>query len=148
MGDVLKPMQALIKRLLGIEKNSFIEIWIDRAITFFFVMIAWIIFRADTFEIGVRMIISIFTVRNYWIVWDNSLLSLGLDWKEWVILISSILFLFKIERTQDRIVIRDKILQQPLFARWGLYLLGIAIVIVFGTYGFGFNAADFIYRGF
>ena len=148
MGDVLKPMQALIKRLLGIEKNSFIEIWIDRAITFFFVMIAWVIFRADTFEIGVRMIISIFTVRNYWIVWDNSLLSLGLDWKEWVILISSILFLFKIERTQDRIVIRDKILQQPLFARWGLYLLGIAIVIVFGTYGFGFNAADFIYRGF
>ena len=147
-GDLLKPAQMKAKAFLGIKKDSLIEIWLDRIITFLLVMIAWIIFRADSFETGIRLITSIFTVHNYWIFWDNSLLSLGLDWKEWVVLATSVMILFKIERLQKNVIIRDWILEQPLFFRWGLYLLGIAIVITFGTYGFGFNAADFIYRGF
>lgn len=148
MGAVLVPFKMRIKALMGIRKNSSLEIYIDRGITFFMVMIAWIIFRADSLYVGLKMIVSMFTVKNLWIFWDDSLLSLGLDWKEWGVLTAAILLLLKVEKMQEYFVIRDKILEQPLFARWILYLLGVAIVIIFGTYGFGFNSADFIYRGF
>lgn len=32
--------------------------------------------------------------------------------------------------------------------RYAIYLCSILIVTIYGTYGFGFNVSDFIYRGF
>ena len=36
----------------------------------------------------------------------------------------------------------------PLPVRWAIYLAGFAVVLVFGVYGPGFDAASFIYRAF
>ena len=117
-------------------------------ITFVLVMLAWIIFRAESLTAGVKMVSSIFLVHNEWILFDDSLLTLGLDWKEFVLLLVSVYFLFRIESLQEKMVIRDKIMEQPLFVRWLIYLAAAAVIMIFGTYGFGFQASDFIYRGF
>jgi hypothetical protein len=60
----------------------------------------------------------------------------------------SIHLLFAVEAKQEKMVIRDRIMKEPLLGRWILYLFAIAVIIIFGTYGFGFNSSDFIYRGF
>ena len=148
LGDLLKPVNRGIKRLLGIGKDTTLDIWIDRVVTFTLVMLAWIIFRADTFTGGIAMIKSIFTVRNTWVLFDDSLLTLGLDWKEIILLIASIQILFMAEARQEKMMIRDRIRKEPLLGRWILYLAAIAVIIIFGTYGFGFDSSDFIYRGF
>lgn len=148
LGDLLKPVNRGIKRLLGIGKDTTLDIWIDRVVTFTLVMLAWIIFRADTFTGGIAMIKSIFTVRNTWVLFDDSLLTLGLDWKEIMLMIISIQILFIAEARQEKMVIRDRIRKEPLLGRWILYLAAIAVIIIFGTYGFGFDSSDFIYRGF
>ncbi|MCI9020105.1 MAG: hypothetical protein HFH32_05010 [Eubacterium sp.] len=44
--------------------------------------------------------------------------------------------------------IREAVLARPLYIRWALYILAAVCTMVFGTYGFGFDAQDFIYRGF
>lgn len=148
MGDLLKPLNNRIKKALRIGKDTTLDIWIDRAVTFTLVMLAWIIFRANTLAGGIEMIKSIFTVRNTWVLFDDSLLTLGLDWKELMLLLMSIHLLFAVEAKQEKMVIRDRIMKEPLLGRWILYLFAIAVIIIFGTYGFGFNSSDFIYRGF
>ena len=148
MGDLLKPFNTKVKQWSGIQKDSIAETVTGRIITFILVMLAWIVFRAESLTAGVKMVSSIFLVHNEWILFDDSLLTLGLDWKEFVLLLVSIYFLFRIESLQEKMVIRDKIMEQPLFVRWLIYLTAAAVIIVFGTYGFGFQASDFIYRGF
>ena len=148
LGDVLRPVNKRIKRLIGIRPDSVLEIYIDRGVTFFLVMLGWIVFRAHSIKASLIMIRSIFTVHNWWVLFDDSLLSLGLDWRNFVILLLSIHIMFKAEATQQRTVIRDRIMRQPLIFRWILYLAAIAVIIIFGTYGFGYNASDFIYKGF
>ena len=148
LGDVLRPVNKRIKRLIGIRPDSVLEIYIDRGVTFFLVMLGWIVFRANSIKASLIMIRSIFTVHNWWVLFDDSLLSLGLDWRNFVILLLSIHIMFKAEATQQRTVIRDRIMRQPLIFRWILYLAAIAVIIIFGTYGFGYNASDFIYKGF
>jgi hypothetical protein len=147
-GEILTPFKEKADVLLGLVKGTAAEIWCKRVISFFFVMIAWIMFRADSALTGLKMITSIFTVHNFWILADESILKLGLSWKEWCLLLVSIYVLFRMELLQQSCCIRDKIAEQPLFLRWGIYIFSIVFIILFGTYGFGFSAADFIYRGF
>ncbi len=97
---------------------------------------------------GLSMLYGMFTVWNPWIFFDDSLLRLGLSWKEWGILLLSIYVLWQADIHQEKLCIRDKILEQPLVIRWGIYLGAIAVIWVFGTYGFGFDAKAFIYGGF
>lgn len=148
-GGIAGGLIGDIKKSIGIKTGSTLERCVDRLVTFLLVMIAWIIFRADKLRVGLSMVGSIFTVYNPWILFDDSLLRLGLDWKDWIVLIASILLLFKVEELQERgQVIRDRILDQPIWFRWGTYLACIGVVIVFGIYGFGFDAKAFIYGSF
>ena len=134
---------------MGLKQGSWLETKVYRFVTFFLVMCAFIIFRAEKLSDGVRMIQSIFTVHNPWVLFDDSLLMLGLDWKEWVLLVGSILFMIKVEHMQEAgKSIRDRILAQPFWFRWMIYMAGVGIVVVFGRYGFGFDAKAFVYGGF
>lgn len=95
------------------------------------------------------MIVGIFTVYNPWVLFDDSLLSLGLSWKEWGVLLASVLCLIKISALQEAgVSSREKVMRQPIIVRWSIYLVAVVVIMIFGTYGFGFNAQDFIYGGF
>lgn len=121
---------------------------IETVFTFFFIMIAWIIFRAESLKTGIKMIISMFSY-NPWIFFDNSLFRLGLSQKEWKVLFVAIIVLFTVSFLQEKgIKIREWFANQNLLARWAIYLCAIWSIWIFGTYGFGFNAQDFIYGGF
>ena len=49
---------------------------------------------------------------------------------------------------QENFSIRDRVLAWPLPVQWILYLGVIIVIMVFGTYGWGYDANDFIYGGF
>ena len=122
---------------------------IETVFTFFFVMTAWIIFRAESLKTGIKMIINMFNTFNPWIFFDNSLFRLGLGQKEWEVLFMSIVVLFTVSFIQEKgIKIREWFAGQHLVVRWVIYLCAIWSIWIFGTYGFGFNAQDFIYGGF
>lgn len=147
-GDVTKKYKDRIYTLLGMPEGCAARRWIQRIGTFFWVMLAWIIFRARSLKEGIVIIDCMFRTYNPWIFFDDSLFKLGLEWKECFVLAASILLLMKVSMMQEKMCIRDKILQQPLLIRWILYIATIIVIYVFGTYGFGFNAQDFIYGGF
>ncbi len=121
---------------------------VQQLAVFFLVMSAWVIFRADGLRTGLSMLKSMFTVHNFWIFFNDSLFTLGLNWKEWLVLILSILLLAAVSRKQENgISIRKSVLEKPVYIRWSVYILSVLGIMVLGTYGFGFNAQDFIYGG-
>lgn len=134
--------------LVHMEKESRIKRIVKQTGTFMWVTIAWIIFRADTLKQALKMLYSSVSSFNPQILWNGSILELGLDWQEMLILIGSILILIKCNMMQEKYCIRDKIIKQLFVVRLAIYIAVISVIWVFGTYGYEFEAADFIYGGF
>lgn len=150
VGEITAKGRKQLYRLARIDERELLGKIIKKGTTFFLVMLAWILFRAESLKAGVRMLISLFTVRNPWIFFDDSLFSLGLDMKEVMLLFLSILLLFAVSCGQYRRKTEpgEWLLRQHIILRWGVYLIGIVCIVVFGMYGYGFDAKDFIYGGF
>lgn len=148
-GDLTKGIQKKLFFFFHMPWESKLCIAIRRFATFGSVMLAWIIFRADSLKIGLSMIFSMFTLHNAWIFFDDSLFRLGLNQKECEVLCMSLLILLIVSVLQEKgIMIRDWFNRQCLVVRWGIYLCAICSIWVLGTYGYGFDANDFIYGGF
>lgn len=148
LGELTVNLRNEICEKISIPVNSRKRTWLKCFVTFLLVMAAWVVFRANTLKDGLFMLRSLFTVYNPWIFFNDALLTLGLEWKEWNVFLISVMVLWKVSRIQEQIQIRNCILAQPFYLRLGLYATAIAVIIVLGTYGFGYNAADFIYGGF
>ena len=115
--------------------------------TLFLVMTGWIIFRASSLRAALRMILNLFVV-NPWTLTDGTLLRCGLDTADWTVLLLSAAVLFMAEHIQKKIVIRDWFQKQNTAVRWTVYFLAIWCIWLLGSYGYGFDASDFIYGGF
>ena len=149
MGELLKPLKKYIDDKAKFNAHPIFMTICKTVPTFFMVMFAWIIFRADHLRTGLSMIKSIFTVYNPWILTDDSLYGLGLDWKEMSVLIICLIILWAVSGIQERgVVIREKILECNLPTRWAIYIGAVLFVMIFGTYGYGFDPQAFIYGGF
>ncbi len=132
----------------GMGADSWIKKGIKTVSTFLLITLSLIIFRAESLKAGIRMIWFMFRKFNPWIFFNDALFKLGLDWKEWAVLLASVMVLAAVSFLQCRFELREKILEQNIVVRWTIYLLAVWIIWIFGTYGYGFDARDFIYGGF
>lgn len=149
VGRLTQNIQRKAAKLLGLEEAAGVKLWIRRIWTFLCVMTAWIIFRAENLTTGIQMIGSMLRIRNLWIFTNDALLSLGLDWKEWVVLAVSVLILFVVSIKQERgVSFSNMIFRQPVYVRWALYLIAIFGIMTYGVYGMGYDSQAFIYGGF
>lgn len=143
-----EPVRAKCYQIAGIRENSGPWFFLKRLGCFFWVMFAWIVFRAERLSVAVQMIKSLFLVYNPWIIADGSLLKLGLSGIEWAVLLFSVYVLYRVSTLQEKESVGDIILKQPFIVRWSIYIGAILLIYVFGTYGYGFDAKAFIYGGF
>lgn len=148
-GQMTHGIREKAVKLLGLRNAPELCIWIQRICTFFFVMVAWIIFRARNLTTGLQMIGSMFRVHNMWIFTNDALLMLGLDWKEWIVLLISIVILLAVSLKQEKgFAFSEAIYRQPIVVRWVLYLVVIFVIMTYGVYGVGYDSQAFIYGGF
>ncbi|SFT33101.1 D-alanyl-lipoteichoic acid acyltransferase DltB, MBOAT superfamily [Lachnospiraceae bacterium XBD2001] len=148
-GDLLQPIRSKVRLFLHIDEKRMYYRVLSQIITFVLVMFAWIIFRANGFREAIYMIRSVFTVYNPWVLTNGTLFNLGLDVREWHVLLFSIVVLFGIGTLKEKgISISRKICSWALPIRWLSYLAIIVFVMLYGTYGFGYDAQAFIYGGF
>ena len=147
-GEITYPARKIVFNRLKMPEKCLFRKIIQTACTLFWVMLAWIIFRADSLSIGIAMIKSMFQVYNPWVVFNGALLQTGVDLQEWAVLLLSVLLLVKVSICQQKMCIRDWILEQDLLFRWLIYIGAVITIFIFGTYGYGFYAQDFIYGGF
>ena len=149
IGEFTKPFRKKIDYKLHLGEKSRILRVFDTLFTFMLVMLAWIIFRADHLKSGLKMIKTIVTVHNYWIFTNDSLYGLGLSWKEFHMLVFCLIALLLVSYKQEKgLNVAERILKCNIFVRWGIYIGMIIFVLIFGTYGYGFDPQAFIYGGF
>ena len=147
-GSLTRGVRDKIYDRLGMKQGSFWRRTLRSLGVFFWVTLSWVLFRADGLANGLRILRSMFTVWNPYVLFDDSLFTLGLCWKEFAVLLLSIALMVWVSREQQRRGISDWILAQPAVVRYVLYYVLILVLWIFGTYGFGFDAKDFIYGGF
>lgn len=148
--ELAAPWIERICCLIRLPKENLLRRYVGRVTTFLLVMPGWIIFRADGLRNGLSMIKSMFQVWNPWIFFNDSLFGLGLGWKEWMVLGISVMILVKVSLWQEykHVCVREWLAGQHILLRWPVYIGAVVVILVYGTYGFGFNAQDFIYGGF
>lgn len=136
-----------LKSLVGIKQNRFTDKLIQASITFILVCFAWIFFRAKNISDAQYIITHLFqgiTDNLNLYTFKQNISNLGLNKKEFIIAIVSIVFMEFIHLKQRSLRLRQKIAEQPTWIRWSIYYAGIFAIIVFGV----FNKSQFIYFQF
>lgn len=144
---VTQKYRNLFKRTLGIKEKTFFDKIIRTGITFILVSFAWIFFRAENVSDACYIITHLFQGVS-----DNldinsfrqNIFNLGLNRKEFIIAVVSILFMEFIHFKQRNLKLRQKITELPTWIRWSIYYTVIFVIIIFGI----FNKSQFIYFQF
>ena len=117
--------------------------------TFFLVSLGRFFSGAVSLESALTMMKSAFTVWNPEIFTDGTLLSFGLGRKDYLFVFILTLFIFAVGIYQERGGrVRETMSKQKLPLRWAFYLGAILILVLFGHYGPGYSAAEFVYQQF
>lgn len=99
---------------------------------------------SDTF----RMLASMFTARNWQILWDGSLLSLGLSALDYGILALGTALMLLVSLSQRGGSVRDKLARRAYPVRLAVWYGLFLAVLLMGAYGIGYDASQFIYNQF
>ena len=92
---------------------------------------------------------AILTNFSPWKLVDGSLLDLGLSSSRFLVLAIALFLVWLVGIQHEKgIQIREWIAAKPLPIRWLIYYGVIFAVLVFGAYGLGYNASDFVYMQF
>ena len=95
-----------------------------------------------------KMVGTMFTDPQFGRLFEGSLLGLGLSVSDYFVLLIGLLILVSVSLIQRRESVREQIARLsywPKFCIWyGLFL----IVLIFGAYGVGYDASQFIYNQF
>ncbi len=160
LGLLLEPQLKKMVQLLHINVKS--SAWKVFCIvrTFFLIVVGRMFPKAESFSAAMSMYASIIGIGAGADAAANAagsgdagflttLLSLGLDWGDFVILLLGCIVWFRISWLQEKgTKIRESMGEMTLAKRWAILLLGFAAVLVLGVYGPGYDASAFIYRGF
>ena len=96
-----------------------------------------------------KMFGTMFTTWNWKAVGNGTLLQLGIGRADYVILILGTILLFAVSMAGRSGSVRDKLEKKlPMPARWGLFTVLLLVIVVFGAYGLGYDASQFIYNQF
>ena len=106
------------------------------------------LFRAETVGIWLGMIKRAFTGFGGGTFLNDALLC-GMDKQDFLIVILGAAVMLVISILQEKgINVRDTLAKQVLPVRWTVYICLVLSVIIFGAYGIGYDAVDFIYGQF
>ena len=106
-------------------------------------------FRANGLRAGIHMFLSIFRDFSLEKLWDGTLLNLGMDAGDFMIVIAGCCVTGIIGILKEKNVVSGvRIRQMKMPARWGIYYALILAVVIFGAYGAGYQQVDLIYAKF
>lgn len=149
-GQMFEPLSKKLIKVLKIRTECFSWHLFQMARTFLVLVFANSLFRAASLKSGFQMWKMAFSLWNPWIFFDQSLYGLGLNQTEWEILMFGMLVLIVcgLLRYFLKISVRQWLLQQNMLFQWGVMILLVVWVFVYGYYGPGYDAGAFIYFQF
>lgn len=98
--------------------------------------------------VTVKMFFSMFTTWNISALWDGSMLELGLNGTDYLIILFGVVLIFTVSMLQRRKQVRERILALPYPVRATIWLALFVVVLLAGAYGQGYDESSFIYNQF
>ncbi len=96
-----------------------------------------------------KMFGTMFTTWNWNQFFGEALLQLGISRADYVILALGTVLMFTVSMIARSGSVRDKLRKKlPMPARWVLFTVLLLVIVVFGAYGLGYDASQFIYNQF
>lgn len=150
IGDVLKPYREKLLKNMNVRTESYSHKLLQCLMTFFWVDLAWIFFRANSFTEALAYIGRIATNMDPWALFNGTIFKLGLSTVEFWVAIVSLLILFLVDRIRytKQMQLHQYLDTQSLWFRWTIYIFLFCSILIFGIYGPSYDAAQFYYFQF
>ena len=148
MEELLAPPCARFMEKFHIDPKGRVVGIVRIVRTFFLVCIGDLFFRAASVEDAFAMLRKAVSVWNPSVLLNGSLLELGPERIEAVIAAAAFLLLYLVSLMQQKGSVRERVARMPLPVRWMIWYALLFGVILFGCYGPGYSASEFIYQGF
>ena len=146
MGNIFEPLIIKICSKLHINKKNMLYRIFQSVKMTILVFIGELFFRAPTMKVAFEMLKRMF---KFVPIKTGEIISLGLDTKDYIVLIISIVFIFIIGLLKEKgHNIREEVSNKNIIVRWLIYYAFILIIIIFGAYGIGYIPVDPIYADF
>lgn len=144
--ESLEPLYERFHRRFGASGRGYQAFAVLRTFLLVSVLRTFDCYRSVPVTLG--MLGSLVTARNWSILWDGSLLGLGLDMTDFWILLAGTALLLTVSLLQRRGSVRDRIAGMPYPVRFLLWYGLFLTVLLTGAYGVGYDASQFIYNQF
>lgn len=150
MHGIYQIIGRIIRRKGSNNKSGTIGVkLLNIALVFFLVDFAWLFFRVDIHS-AFDILISITKGLDISFFTNNEYLNLGLNQLEWNIAGIGFLIICIVDciKIKYRNITREKLKNELLIFRYVIVMFFLFGTIVFGKYGYNYDEAAFIYRGF
>ena len=147
---LLQPVFDGITDKLHINRKNPFFVLFQLLRTFIVVLVGYVFDVAPSFFGGIQTIGLFFTGQDME-RGISEINGLGLIPQDFVVLLIGMAIIFIASVIQERhpdTTIRVMLDQKPLALRFVLLYLGVIAVVIYGIYGSGYNAADFVYMQF
>lgn len=148
-GELLQPARDRAVEVLHLNRESIGHKAAKAVGTFLLVDFSWIFFRAPQFREAFAIIRQMVTVRNPWVLFDDSLYQCGLDGRNFRLMLLCLLVLMFADLCKLKgIQVRGVLMAQDFWFRCCFLVFAVCVILTFGIWGPGYNEASFIYFQF
>lgn len=149
LGSLILPLSTTLFEKWHIDRNKLPYKIFAIVRTTLLVCIGEMIFNSRGIKDSFAMLKIMFTKFHLKSIFDGSVLSMGLDPYDIIILCVAVLLVFVIGLLKERGKSpREMVAAKPIFVRWPIYMALVVFVVVFGAYGAGYIPIDPIYANF
>lgn len=141
--EVTEPFWNRFNDRCHINTKSGIVRVLRKIRTFILITIGFMFFNASSLRTGFGMLTRVFAFDGM-----MGSESLGLAFRDWIVLAVSLVILWCVSFYQKKGSVRTKLFGMNIVVRWSVIIGLIMFVVIFGNYGPGYSAAEFIYQGF
>ena len=144
------PVNKKLKQWFCVDETSFSHRLLRILLTFSLVSVSWIFFRAGSVSQGIEILKRILGFSGTcWFTWGDNLTVMGLTEQTKDVLIVCLGILSAADICKYRnIHLIAWITKQGIWFRWLIYFTAIFGILIFGVYGPGYDASQFIYFQF
>lgn len=155
LGELCLPMLDRVVKILMVNTESFSWHLFQSARTYLIYAVGAVFFRVDGLGQAIELLKSLITmftggnVPNSWVLFDGSILNFGVSYDDLNIIIFAVVLL------AIAAVLREKygyariwMGNQILVFRWSIWIGLFLLILIWGNYGPGYSASEFIYQGF
>ena len=147
IGELTQKARYRIYDAFGIQRERRLFRFGQQLTTFALVVISWIFFRADGLAAALKMLKAI-ALGQPWLLTNGVLLKLGLDGMDWNVLVVSLGVLLTVSCLQEKMSVRQALESHSFWVRYPIYIVTVLVILIFGIYGPGYSAAQFLYMQF